>query len=234
MKKIVFLLAFVFISNVLFAQYKPFQLGFKVSPTISWLNANDSGLKGEGTSIGFNGGFVAEFNFTENYMIMTGINYNYAKGKISYQKLVQENDTLSPLHNQICDISQTINFQYIEIPIALKLRTNEFGKVRFYGLMGINSAFCFNAKSDKTISYENDSKKIERENVKDDFTLMKESLLLGIGTELRVDQSSFLSIGVNFNTALNNIAKFNHYYEGAEKTAKSTLSFFELQIAFIF
>ncbi|MDD4847703.1 MAG: porin family protein [Bacteroidales bacterium] len=239
MKKFFLLVAFVIVSNTLFAQYKPFQLGFKASPTLGWFNANDVGLKGEGTSIGFTGGFVAEFNFTENYMILTGVNYNYSRGKLSYQGINATTDTQSIFYQQIADVQQTVKFQYLEIPVSVKLRTNKFGKVRIYGQMGLNTAFCFNAKSDRTYSFTDSDKKfntkqVNKEDVKNDFTLVKESLLLGIGSEINIDQSSFISVGLNFNTALNNIAKFNYSYEGVEKKAKTTLSYFELNIAFIF
>lgn len=225
----------VLFAGTLLGQYKPFRLGFKASPTLGWLNANDVGMKSEGVSIGFNGGFVAEINFTENYMILTGINYNYSKGKLSYSKgklSYQDTDTRPSQYKY--DVNQAIKFQYIDIPIALKLRTNEFGICRFFGLMGINSSFCFSAKSDKIMTCKNESKEIKKEDVRNDFTLMKESLMLGIGTDIRVDKSSFISVGLQFHTALNNIAKFKYYHEGNERKAKTTLSYFELQIAFMF
>lgn len=234
MKKTLFLTCFVLIIFSTSAQYKPFQLGFKASPTIGWLNANDAGLKSQGTSFGFNGGFIAEIKFTENYMFLTGINYDYSQGKVSYQGIHETLDTLSFFYNHICDINQIIKFQYIELPLSIKLKTNEFGNVSIFGHMGLNTAFCFNAKSDKTLTLNEEVKKIEKEDVKNNFTLLKESLILGVGTEIGIDNSSFLSIGINFNTALNNIAKFNYYNENIEKKAKLTHSYFELQIAFFF
>lgn len=237
MKKLVLLLSFVLISNILFAQYKSFQLGIKVSPTISWLNANDLGLKSEGVAIGFNGGLMGEINFTKNYMLLTGINFNHSKGKISFVGNSGITDESSIFFKQIVDIKQTVNLQYIEIPLALKLRTNELiPKVKFFGIMGLNSAFRINAKANNSLTFMEEVKDLQKVDVSDNYSFIKESLLLGIGGEFFIDKSSFVSVGINFNTSLNNVSnkKFKNYYEGEWRQSKITLTYIELCLAFVF
>lgn len=237
MKKLVLLLSFVLISNILFAQYKSFQLGIKISPTISWLNANDLGLKSEGVAIGFNGGLMGEINFTKNYMLLTGINFNHSKGKISFVGNSGITDESSSFFNQIVDIKQTVNLQYIEIPLALKLRTNEvIPKFKFFGIMGLNSAFRINAKANNSLTFMEEVKDLQKVDVSDNYSFIKESLLLGIGGEFFIDKSSFVSVGINFNTSLNNVSnkKFKNYYEGEFRQSKITLTYLELCLAFVF
>lgn len=235
MKKLVLLLSFVLIGNVLFAQYTTFQLGIQVKPTLSWFSAKDVGLKSEGASLGFNGGLIGEINFTKNYLILSGINFSFSKGKVSYQGNGNYGNIAPHFSNQIVNINETVSFQYVEVPIALKLRTNElFPETRFFGLFGINSAFCVSAKSNKVLTLNNERIDAKKVDVKDDYALFKESLILGIGTEFNIDKTSYVSIGVNFNTALNNIAKYHYTYEGESRKAKLTLSYIELCAAFVF
>lgn len=227
--------------TTLSAQYKPFQLGLKASPTIGWFNASDVGIKGGSAHMGFLGGFIAEINFTENYMILTGLNYHYTKGRLTFDRYYPKTSTPSIYDLKLCSVEQTVAFQYVEIPLAVKLRTNQFGRFRFYGNVGLNTAFRFSARADSKYTLKDDpigiaeTKEFLKEDVRKDYYLVRESLLIGGGVDFSIDESSYVSAGINFNTSLNNLVKAKYIAEGnVEKKIKATYSYVEIQLAFVF
>ena len=65
MKKILLVIAFTIIMSINgFAQYKPFQFGLKIEPSIGWAKLN-SEIDNK-TKMNFSWGFVGNFYFVEN------------------------------------------------------------------------------------------------------------------------------------------------------------------------
>lgn len=95
----------------------------KATPTISWLRVDAEGLSNDGIRIGFTYGLVTEFKFSSNYAFATGIDVSYRGGKFKYS-----------LGDD--DVSFTQKLQFLDVPVALKLRTNEIGYMKYYGTFG--------------------------------------------------------------------------------------------------
>ncbi len=125
------------------------RLGIQTTPTTTWMSTNDNQIEGDGTKLGFNLGFMAEFNFAENYSFATGASILFNQGgglKYGYDgdflpraaadRLLSSNGDI-----QFDSISSgsTISYgvQYIEIPFSIRLRTNEFGYLRYFAELPI-------------------------------------------------------------------------------------------------
>ena len=64
-------------------------------------------------------------------------------------------------------------------------------------------------------------------------SLIRESLLIGLGFELHLDQSSRLILGLSYSNALNNVLN-GGVNEKSKLNEKSSLNFVELNLGFLF
>lgn len=133
---------------------KKFRFGAYVAPTISSMKptaAKDKDnqqntLKGDG-GVGFTYGLMAEYWFAENYGLVSGLQMNMAKGGI-------KTTSVDPGANDIVrksDINYKLNF--LEIPLALKMRTDPIENFTFFGQVGFSLGINVGKKVDYDITY---------------------------------------------------------------------------------
>ena len=94
--------------------------------------------------------------------------------------------------------------QYIEIPLAIKLRTEEKGYLRYYAelpilTLGMNTQ----ARGD----IEGGDVNVEKENISKDVSFFNFQLGLGGGIEYSISPSTSLVAGLYLHTGLNDITK---------------------------
>jgi hypothetical protein len=120
------------------------------------------------------------------------------------------------------------NLKYAEIPITLKLRTNEIGYLTYWAQVGVGLGINIKAKSNDEIHYKKvdistsaDSttrwadatsvldESIEAEDIGDDIGIFRTSLIIGGGIEYNLSGDASIVAGLLFNNAFNNILKGN-------------------------
>ncbi len=228
MKKIILLclVSFLAFSMNARAQVKPFQLGFRLGPSIGWISPDTKGYDSDGAKIGFNWGFVSEISLTQNYKFVTGFSFHYLNGKMK-----QPFESVIAADTLIGVASRNIKLQYLEIPLLMKMRTNPIGDFRFYGQIGFVTGIKLKAKSNDIFIADGKTQEND-ENLSDDYTLFRESMLVGFGIEYPIDESTFITAGINFNKGLTDMMKGDNMVNGESQSA--TASDFELQIGIIF
>ncbi|MBC8489280.1 MAG: PorT family protein [Bacteroidetes bacterium] len=207
-----------------FAQIKPFRFGFKVAPNIAWISPDSKTYKSDGSVIGFSWGFLADFTLTENYFVKTGFNMDYHSGKLEYPHTIPP-DT-GTMHRKY-------NLRYLQIPLTLKMRTNKFGKFAYFGEIGFGTSFNLRAKSKDEFIYNNGQNTYDTEDIKDEIVFMKESIILGIGIEYFVDESTSIIAELTFNHGISNVLKGENTADPNIKQ-KGFLYYFELNIGVMF
>jgi len=223
-------ISIVLISQVAQAQQKPFKFGFKIAPAISWLSPDSKDYDQGGSSFAFAWGFVADITLMEHYYLTTGFNVSYTKGKLIYPHK-KEAPGGQPFDGLM---SETFDLRYIEVPLAVKMKTNTFGKnFMFFGLIGFNTGINIKAKSDQSFSSSLYNDSDENVDIKEDITMFKTSLLVGAGTEYVIDESVSLIFGINFNNGLTNVLKGNNTVD-TDIEAKAVPYYFELNLGVIF
>lgn len=199
------------------AQFPPYYFGLKAAPQISWMKPDTDGYTGNGAKIGFAWGFIAEFNFTENHSIGTGFNMLFNGGKLSFPTVVN-------------DVTGTMNreyfLKYIEIPLSLKMRTNDINGTKYFGRIGLGTGFNIGAKKeDEFTSTAGDLTKSPKNNY-DQVAFIREALIVGLGAEHEIAQGPKLGAELTFNNGFTNIL--------SEDGVKATSNFFELSVSVIF
>lgn len=231
---IIVLVLLVVLSTNLSAQQKPFKFGFKIAPAVSWMSPDAKDYEGGGSGFTFAWGFISDFTLMDNYYVSTGFNMSYFQGKLMYPHSYElENITYDGTMNR------TYNLRYIEVPLALKMKTNELvDNFLFFGMIGVNTGFKIRSKANDSFKGYNDiledshSYSEEQVDIRDETSAVKASLLVGAGTEYVVDESISIIIGINFNNGFTNVLKGKNTSNGVE--ARAVPYYFELNLGVIF
>jgi len=206
MRKLLLLVTIILSTLSTYAQDQKFHFGLKITPSMAWIKPDNKDIEREGYKLGFSYGVQTEFRIQENYAIASGVQVAYRGGKL---KLVYD-DSLN-----IPDAVVNYKLQYVEIPMALKMKTNEFNKIRYYGMFGLSPGFIIRAKYDTD---DIDAKK--------DINVFNVNMLIGAGLEYTISGSTALTGGIEFNNG------FFDVFDG--KDAKGVSNYLGLNIGVLF
>ena len=201
MKKTVFALLLAFSTiNLLAQDVSQVRLGLTAHPTFGFLKVENG--KGNGLSTGFSYGLISDFEFAENYSFATGLTVTTINGSgkiLNYQ----------PYHTATtpdADYNVKFKMQYLQVPLSIKLKTDENNNVKWYGQFGLTTDFRIGAKQD-----------VDRGNtpIADDVKatsntkFFRAGMIIGGGAEYRISGKTSLVGGLTYNNGLTNIADKN-------------------------
>ncbi len=197
MKKIVLLAALIFSLTTMYGQ--ELRLGFQGSPVVSWMGTNDNSITGNGSNVGFKLGLITEYYFQDNYAVTSGLSLvfnqggtlNYTTGGNFFPNSELSDSTYFDLPNNV-DINYKL--QVLEVPLGIKLKTNEMGYFRYYGEI----PFLIHIKTQGRAAFEDTTK----ENVSPDVGLLNVSWGVGGGVEYSISGNTALTAGVYFHNGL--------------------------------
>lgn len=187
MKKALFAICMLAAMALNAQDYKKFRLGLSVAPNFGWIKSNDKEFTTDGARVGIGGGLVTEFYFSKNYGISTGLQIMNVGGQ------VQRNEPGLV-------ITRTFKNQYVQLPFAIKMKTNDFSGFNVFGLFGISAEYCFRGLYNVDVnggeSNNNDAKA-------DDLTRnLRLGLNVGLGTEYNIAGSTSLFLSLTYNNGI--------------------------------
>jgi len=193
-------------------EVKPVRLGFLARPALTWLSADNRELDTKGVRPGFSFGFMVDFTIAQNnnYAVATGLLINLADGgKLKYTD-VREPSTNDPIEQGITDVNH--NYQWLEVPLALKLKTNQIGYMTYFGQLGLQGGVKLSAKANGDFQFDSegeDTRLIDQENINDDTRLFNAGLLVGLGAEYNISGNTNILFGITYYRGFTNILKGN-------------------------
>ncbi len=184
------------------SQQKPFVFGFKAGPNIGWMKPDAQGYESDGIKGGFSWGFIADFFLMENYGIATGFDVIFLNSglKMPHMEVDGGNTLTGTLHRKY-------KLKYIQIPITLKMQTKEMGKFRIYGQIGLGTGFLIGAKADDEFIQDTGETTNTENDIYDDISFIRSSLILGAGVEYSLGGSTNLLVGFSFDNGFIDILK---------------------------
>jgi hypothetical protein len=218
MKKLVLSLAILsFLTQVSYAQtntpnilpnstsdFKKFRFGAYIAPSLSWMKPTtakdgDQTQKSDGSKVGFIYGLMADYNFSSNYSIATGLQVNGTGGKIS----TELNPSTPPPAGTVLSSKYNYSLKYLEIPLALKLKTDPINKFVFFGQLGVTMGFNISKKATYSVQttdslYTADSKEKVTGKV-GVITPVIFQMNIGIGAQYPLNNKLDAYIGLFFN-----------------------------------
>jgi len=233
MKKLIatlFVLALACSPVAMYGQGKlPMKLGLKIAPNIGWMSPGTKGYTSDGARFGGTVGFIGDFYFAENYAFSTGANFQFINGKLNYEDSIPVDD-----HNNFADgeVLRKYNMLYLEIPVMIKMKTNKFGRISYFGQIGLGTGFRIKAKVRDHVEPLSGAAVDQQYEYNYGTTLIREAIIVGIGCEYHIDESSRIMVGVSYSNSLNNILTGTN--NKTHLNEKSQLNFAELNIGFLF
>ena len=203
------------------AQTKQWKIALHVDPNISWLKPDDKNLTAGDNKLNFGFGVSIDKMFTDNYAIGTGFNLFNTGGQLSYfdERITDDGQ------RTIASMNRTYMLKYAEVPITLKLRTNEIGYITYWAQVGVGLGVNIKSKSDDVIDYKKlengtnpDSlrwtdatliadESIEDEDIGRDISIFRSSLIIAGGIEYNLSGDASIVAGVCLNNAFSNVLK---------------------------
>ena len=189
MKKYIFALVIFSISASVFAQKVSFSV--VVDPQITWMTTDVKNVTSEGKQFGFNFGLVFDRFFADNYAFSSGVFLWTTGGGLSYGDSTtisfRSGDEIVPPDSPV-----TYRLQYLTVPLALKLNTNQIGYFSFFAHLGINNHI--NIKKSADVPDLN----IERVGIPDEINAFNMSYFIGGGMEYSLGGSTAILAGVYY------------------------------------
>jgi len=197
MKKLLFIL-YLQIPFLLFSQGVKF--GIFVEPKFNWLSPDVKNITNDGTRMGLNIGLVMDAYFTDNYAFATGVSINNVGGKLMYADTFQLITSYSTLTLD-SGTSATYKLQYVNIPLGLKLRTNEIGYFTFTSNVGLTPQINIKARVNS------EDNNIADENISDEIKLFNLAYHIGAGVEYSIGGSSAISVSIIYTNGVLDITE---------------------------
>lgn len=136
-KQILLLLGMVMTTAPMFAQYD-FKFGFEASPFLSWMSTDKKPVKSDGTNLGFQIVMNGEYYIRERYALKAGLGISFRNGgnllHTNGGAIFPDSDLSTPELKDPLPANTSVKYklQYVEIPLAFRMRTQEFGYLRYF------------------------------------------------------------------------------------------------------
>ena len=190
------------------------EIGLKISPSITSLRADSptsaaigDNFASTGSKLSFGGGLVVDYFFGENYAFSTGLLLTGKGGTISYNETKNSTGGGNGLN---FTNSLKISTQYLELPVSVKLFTNEVAPAtRVYfqvgGSLNVPIGTRINGEKFYTDPSNNTSVKAG-----DYVKFIDADALAGVGAEYELGSSTKLFAGISYHRGLVDI---DNYFE---------------------
>lgn len=211
MKNLLTLLAAVLVVSSLNAQeVRKLRFGLAGSASTNWFNPTTKGIESNGLRLGFSYGLLADFALmgSNNYALATGIKITDIGGKLAYPDALEINGLWTTGNTEAI-----YKLRYIDIPLSLKLKTNEIGYLTYFANFGFNSGILI--KSQQKFETSNipsiGTRLVDWEDAGDNFRLFRTSLLIGGGTEYNLSGNTYITAGIFYHNGFTNVLKGDYY-----------------------
>ena len=197
MKNLLLTLMVLVLGNELFAQDVPvgpntrkkFKIGFNLSPSVDFFQPNTDGVKLDAAKMKFGYGMMAEYAFTNNYAVGFGLEHKMGGAALDFSnadvRYIAKDDT-----TEFKLMSRTYRYDYVNLPITLKLMTNQIGYFTYFGQFGVDLSVLVSSKA-------KDERQALQSFKTDSLGTLTEELFSGTGKgdfQGRYNQSSFANI----------------------------------------
>ena len=200
---------------------KKFRLGLQVCPNMGWITTDVKGYESDGSRLGFRFGLLGDVQLgsNANYFFSTGLFLN---------NLGSKTKTTFTTTDSTGTVSTTTftgenKFQYIELPVSIKLKTNEIGYMTYYGQVGFDVGVLTAAKGKAGDG--------DFADATDFVSPIRVALAVGGGLEYNFSGNTSALVGIKYSIGFTNVNKDK--VEDVEQP-KAKLHYFEITIGALF
>jgi opacity protein-like surface antigen len=185
------------------------RFGLTFSPSFNWFNIDNSDFASDGQRTGFEYGLLTNFSIDQNprYAFEIGVLIAHNGGRY----------TMPIPDDSINSASIVARLQYVNLPVSIRLRTNEINYMTYFGQIGMTPAFNIRARG-SILSQPNDPNNISEDGINlkdvqslnlDGVNVFNIGLLVGGGLEYAVAENTSLIGGIYYQNGFLNIIDDN-------------------------
>ena len=176
----------------------PVKFNVQVDPQFAWFNSDDNAVKPDGSIFHMQVGLQMDYFFAENYAFVVGVGINNLGGNLLYADSTEFSSKGEIL---LVEPGQSVkmNLQYIDIPVGLKLKTEELGYATFFLQLGFNPMININAK------VSTDDGLIDKDDIRESTHLFCLGYHAGLGVEYKLGGSTALVGGLRWSAGLTDV-----------------------------
>jgi hypothetical protein len=200
---------------------RPVRLAFAIQPATSWLSPEGDIYEKEANRLAFSYGIITDFVIAgnPNYAFSTGILINSQGGSLKSDRFHDGTTTITPkgdsipmLIDEFAEGVEKYRLQYLDIPLTLKLKTNEIGYFTYYGQFGLDLSFNIKARQDDEYKFPSQPEMtVEDVNISEKIGLFRTALQVGAGVEYNISGDTYIVGGIVWNNGLNNLFSDQYY-----------------------
>ena len=225
------LLLTIILSGIFSAQAqddRKFRFGLKGATSLGWMKVDNPDMERDGIALGYSYGVMGEIRLADNYSLSVGLDASNIGGKISYLKDTLRNPTLEKGDTTTyfkAVSNKRYNLGYIDIPIALKMKTNEIGYLTYFGKVGTTLGINYKARTN--VEYPDNSTLVDNPgelkdvNEGDQIGLFRASLLVEGGVEINLTGNTNVMISLSLDNMFHNV----FYSIGGDKELLNTVEY---------
>ena len=201
---------------------KHIRLSFAGNPSVNWMRTSNSNTENGKSILGYDFGLNADCYFSEDerYSFSTGLQISNTGGEISYHSSSAPHFAGTTFSSLITKVKYQI--RYVEVPLAIKLKTDQFNRAQYWGLFGLSAMVNIGSKGTS-----NDGT-LKKANINDEVNLFNLGMNVGIGFDYDLGGSNAVSTGLIFQNGLMDVTTDNAF---SDKTIINSL---KLKIGLIF
>jgi len=203
MRRYLRIIPVLFFLSMILNSYGQGKMRFSVhaDPQFSWFgSSNDDKMQGDGSIFHIQAGLQMDYFFAENYAFIVGFGINNMGGKLLYSdsaEYISNNESLMVEPGQ----RVKMNLQYLDIPLGLKLKTEELGYATFFLQMGFNPMFNINARmSSEDADY-------DKEDIHESINIFNLGYHVGAGVEYRLGGNTAAIGGIRWTSGITNVTE---------------------------
>ena len=236
MKKVVIYLLFL-LPLAASAQFENLKVSFILGPNLSWMGSNDSKVTSDGANLGFKMHVLGEYLLNDRYSFTGGLGLSFLQGgKLSFAQggnLWSEAELGIPKKVSLSNgVVLGYRVNYAEIPFGFKMRTDPFGKWRFYANV---PEFSIGLKSRARGSIDKNINNSTKENISKEIAFLNISWAAGIGTEYSLSDNLAIIAGIRYFQSITDITDDSgRYFDGSKEDSKGTIYNIDFRIGVLF
>lgn len=203
---------------------KKFRLGLQLAPNMGWIATDEKNFESDGSRLGFRFGLLTDVQLGSN------ANYFFSSGAFLNNVGAKSKTTLTTTDSsgtRTVTSSGESKYQYVEIPVTIKLKTNEIGYMTYFGQLGFDVGVLTSAKGKGADG--------DFEDAKDFAYPLRIALAVGGGLEYNFSGNTSAIVGLKYSNGFTNVGKDKVKVDGVEfEQPKAKLHYFELTIGALF
>ncbi len=128
-------------------QRRKFRLGLNIAPAVDFFTTNTTGVEADAVRFKFGAGVMAEYAITNNYAFAFGLEWKGAGAALAYENAyyVSQQDLTKGETFRL--MSRNYRNDYINIPVTMKLMTNEIGYFTYFAQVGADLSVLVSSKA---------------------------------------------------------------------------------------